>query len=309
MIKHSQKRVILFLGIFSLLYLSSCGWFRKEQREQVPKEQVERGQVRKEQVRKQTNYNYVDKQAQMEVQAGNFERAIDLWKEIYQESPPDLNLRSGYVKTLESIRSRGDLAFETNDFRLADKIYEVLMRNWIHFSELSPFLSFRKDFLEKKIKASRCLFTEEQVSLHLKAGEFRKAIDLCKEMYKKYPQDSNVRSGYIRTLELVKTSGDRAFTERDFALAGCVYEIVLRNISPVNRLNGSLSFSRDGLTARIRNCRKILFEFGLEQYRSGNLNQAISLWRSILAFDPENQEIKRAVDMATLQHSNLQKAK
>ncbi len=39
MTRDSQKRVILFLGIFSLLYLSSCGWFRKEQREQVPKEQ------------------------------------------------------------------------------------------------------------------------------------------------------------------------------------------------------------------------------------------------------------------------------
>ena len=307
MTRDSQKRVILFLGIFSLLYLSSCGWFRKEQREQVPREQVEKEQVQKKQGRKQTNH--VDKQAQMEVQAGNFQRAVDLWKEIYQESPQNLNIRSGYVKTLESIRNRADLAFETNDFRLAEKIYEVLAGNWTHFSGLSPFLSFRKDFLEKKIKTSRCLFTEERVSLHLKAGEFRKAVDLCKEMYKKYPQDSNVRSGYIRTLESVKTSGDRAFTERDFALAGCVYEVVLRNISPVNRLNGSLSFSRDGLTEKIKNCRKILFEYGLEQYRSGNLNQAISLWKSILAFDPENREIKRAVDMATLQDSNLQKTK
>jgi len=306
MTRDSQKRVILFLGILSLLYLSSCGWLRKEHREPVQKEQVEREQVEKKQVRKQTDY--VDKQAQMEVEAGKFQRAIDLWKDIYQEFPQDLNVRSGYIKTLESIKSRGDLAFETNDFRLADIIYEVLARNWFHFSEFSQFLSFRKDFLEKKIKTSRCLFTEEQVSLHLKAGEFRKAIDLCREMYKKYPQDVNVRNGYIRTLESIKTSGDRAFKESDFAQAGCVYEIVLRNISSLNRLNGSLSFSTEGLTAKIRNCRKILFESGLEQYRSGNLNQAISLWKSILAFDPENREIKRAVDMATLQYSNLQKA-
>jgi tetratricopeptide (TPR) repeat protein len=304
--RDSQKRVILFLWIFSLLYLSSCGWLRKEQREQVPKEQVEREQGQKQPARNRASD--VDKQAQMEVQAGNFQRAIDLWKETYQESPGNLHIRNGYVKTLESIKSRGDLAFSTSDFRLAERIYEVLGKNWIHYSQLSPFLSFRKDFFEKKIKISRCLYTEEQISSHMKAGEFRKAIDLCREMFKKYPQDSDVRSGYVRILESVKTSGDRAFTARDFALAGSVYEIVLRNMSPVNRLNGSLSFNSDGLTAKIRNCRKILFESGLEQYRSGNLNQAILLWKSILAFDPEDREIKRAVDMATLQYSNLQKA-
>ncbi len=304
--RDSQKRVILFLWVLSLLYLSSCGWLRKEQREQAPKDQVEREQVQKQPARNRSSD--VDKQAQMEVQAGNFQRAIDLWKQTYQESPGDLNIRNGYVKTLESIKSRGDLAFATNDFRLAERIYEVLGKNWIHYSLLSPFLSFGKDFFEKKIKTSRCLYTEEQVSSHMKAGEFRKAIDLCREMFRKYPQDSDVRGGYIRTLESVKTSGDRAFTARDFALAGSVYEIVLRNISPVNPLNGSLSFNSDGLTAKIRNCRKILFESGLEQYRSGNLNQAILLWKSILAFDPEDREIKRAVDMATFQYSNLQKA-
>jgi tetratricopeptide (TPR) repeat protein len=163
--------------------------------------------------------------------------------------------------------------------------------------------------LEKKIKTSRCLFTEEQVSSHLKVGDFRKAIDLCKEVYKKYPQDATIRDGYIRTLESVKTNGDRAFEGRDFARAGSVYETVLRNLSFVSHLNGSLSFSKEGLTAKINNCRKVLFEKGLKQYRSGNLNQAILLWKSILIFDPDNREIKKAVDMATLQVENLQNTK
>jgi len=74
-------------------------------------------------------------------------------------------------------------------------------------------------------------------------------------------------------------------------------------------LNGSLSFERKGLSEKIKSCRKILFENGLEQYRSGSLDQAISIWKTILTFDPENQEIKRAVDIATLQLENLQKIK
>jgi tetratricopeptide (TPR) repeat protein len=294
MTKDFQKRAVLSLGIFLLLFLSSCGWLRKEQ-----------GQ--REQVQKQTDY--VDKQAQIELEAGKFQKAIDLCKEIHQKYPQDPTVRSGYIKTLESIKSSGDGAFERNDFKLAGNIYESLVRNWVHFSALSQSLSFKKNFLENKIKKSRCLFIEERVSSHLKAGEFRKAIDLCNDTYQKHPQDPTVRSRYIRTLESIKGGGDSAFEKSDFVLAGCVYGLLLKNYSSVGGLNGSLSFKREGLTARIGDCKKILFENGLEQYRSGNLNQAIFLWKSILVFDPENQEIKKAVDMASLQSKNLQKTK
>ena len=145
--------------------------------------------------------------------------------------------------------------------------------------------------------------------MDLEAGKFQRAIDICKEIYQKYPQDPTVRNGYIKTLESIKSGGDGAFEKSDFALAGYVYEILLKNVSSVDRLNGSFSFNREDLTTRIRDCKKILFENGLEQYRSGNLNQAISLWKSILAFDPENQEIKKAVDMAILQSKNLKETK
>ena len=309
MTKDLQKRVFLCLGMFLFLLLSSCGWLKKEQlhKEQGGKQEIQEQQVPKQHVQKQTDdvYEY----ARKEIEVGNFQNAINLYKEVYQKWPQGPNVRSGYIRTLESIKSGGDQAFEKNDFKLAERNYEVLLRNWDHFSDLSQFLSFRKTFLEKKIKTIRCLFTEEQVSSQLKAGDFRKAVDLCKEVYKKYPQDPTVRNGYIRTLESIKTNGDRAFEERDFALAGSVYEIVLRNISSVSHLNGSLSFGKEGLTAKISNCRKVLFENGLKQYRSGNLNQAILLWKSILTFDPDNREIKKAVNMATLQLENLQNTK
>ena len=145
--------------------------------------------------------------------------------------------------------------------------------------------------------------------MELKAGKFQKAIDIYKEIYQKYPKDPSIQSGYIKTLESIKISGDRAFERSDFALAGCAYEIVLKHVSSLTRLNGSPSFDREGLTARIKSSKKLIFDNGLEQYRSGNLDQAISIWKSILAFDPENQEIKKVVDMATLQLRNLQKAK
>jgi len=63
------------------------------------------------------------------------------------------------------------------------------------------------------------------------------------------------------------------------------------------------------LDTGIETCRKILFEDALEQYRSGNLSQAISIWRNILTFDPENPEVRKATEKAILQTRNLEKIK
>jgi tetratricopeptide (TPR) repeat protein len=289
MIKDLQKRAVLCLWIFLFLFLSSCGWSKREQ------------------IHRQMDH--AAGQAQMELEAGKFQSAIGICEEIYQKYPQDPAVRSGYIRTLESIKSSGDRAFERNDFEMAGNIYEILEKNWSHFADLSLSLSFKRSFLEKKAKTSRCLFIGGQVSSYLKAGEFQRAIDICKEIHQKYPRDLTVQSSYIKTLESIKSNGDRAFERGDFALAGSIYEVLLKHVSSVTQLNGSLSFERKGLSEKIKSCRKILFENGLEQYRSGSLDQAISIWKTILTFDPENQEIKRAVDIATLQLENLQKIK
>ena len=289
MTKGLQRKVVLCLWIFLFLFLSSCG---SSKREQI-----------------QEQMDHAAGQAQTELEAGRFQRAIDICDQIYKKYPQDPAVRNGYIRTLESIKSSGDRAFERNDFEMAGIIYEILEKNWSHFADLSLSLSFKRSFLGKKVKTSRYLLIGEQVPAYLKAGEFQRALDICKEVHQKYPRDPAVRSSYIQTLESIKSNGDRAFEKGDFALAGWVFEILLRHVSSVTPLNGSLSFERKGLSEKIKSCRKILFENGLEQYRSGNLDQAISTWKTILTFDPENQEIKKAVDMATLQLENLQKIK
>lgn len=257
----------------------------------------------------QRDTDYGIGQARMEVEAGRFQKAIDICKEIYQMYSQDPTVQSGYIRTLELMKSSGDRAFERADFETAGNIYEILAKNWSDFAGFSQSLSFKKSVLEKKAKTSRCLFIGGQIPSHLKAGEFQRAIDISKEIYQRYPEDPTARGSYIQTLESIKSTGDRAFERGDFAIAGSVYETLLKHVSSLTHLNGSFSFDRDGLTAKIRTCKKNLFENGLEQYRTGNLDQAISIWKGILAFDPGDQEIKAVVDKATLQLENLQKIK
>ncbi len=281
------KKTVLCLWILLSLSLASCGWSKKEQ---IQKER-----------------DHAADQAQTELAAGRFQKAIDLCKELRQKYSQDAEVRNRSIRTLEAVKSSGDRAFENKDFEAAGEIYETLGKNWPHFADLAPSLSFRRSYLEKRAKASRCLFVEGQVSSYVKAGEFRKAVDLCKEIYQKYPRDPGVRSGYIQTLETIKSNGDRAFERNDFETAGSVYELLLKHIPSVTRLNGSSPLDREGLTVKIKACVKTLFENGLQQYRTGNLDQAISIWKGILVFDPSNEEVKRAVDVATLQLKNLQK--
>lgn len=286
--RNLPRNTVLCLWIFLSPLLSSCSWLKGEQTQRLTD---------------------ADGQAQMELEAGRFQRAIDIYEEFRQKYPQDSAVQSGYVRMLESIKGSGDRAFGRNDFETAQNIYEILARNWSRFADLGPSLSFNKSVLGKKAKASTCLFVREQVSSYLKVGEFQRATDLSKDAYQKYPQDPGLRSGYVQTLKAIKLNGDRAFEKGDFALAGSVYELLLKHVSTVTRLNGSSPLNKEGLTAKVRTCIKNLFESGLEQYRSGNLDRAISIWKDILAFDPGNEEVERVVDRAALQLKNLQKTK
>jgi hypothetical protein len=52
-------------------------------------------------------------------------------------------------------------------------------------------------------------------------------------------------------------------------------------------------------------CSDRLSRLALTQYRQGNLTAAISLWKSILEFEPGNAGAKKAIDTASTQLKNL----
>jgi len=79
MTKEVQRKLLLFLGIFLSLSLSSCA---RLAREQTPRQMGDAAM-----------------QAQLELEAGKFQKAIDIQKEIYQKYPQDPRVRSGYIKT------------------------------------------------------------------------------------------------------------------------------------------------------------------------------------------------------------------
>jgi tetratricopeptide (TPR) repeat protein len=282
--KHLQTNAALFFSVALLLMLASCGGL---------------------QIRVKNTLH----EAHQHLLSGDFQKALDLYQWAHEKDPRDAEILNSYIQAIEYIKTSGDEFFNRNDFVRSQTLYDMLVGNFPRFSGFANQLSFEKQSVIKRLGLSRALIVDEQAQSCLKKGEFQKALDFNRDLYLQYPEDAAARYRCVRILEAIKERADLAFQRSDFALAGATYRILLKNYSFFSRIDSLLSYDSKLLDAKIKHCRKILFGVGLEQYRSGNLIQAISVWKSILAFVPEDPEIKKVVDTAILQSRNLEKMK
>jgi len=153
-----------------------------------------------------------------------------------------------------------------------------------------------KEYIHDEIK---------QAQMYIDTNSFKKALEIYSVMYSKFPDNSDLRRNYIKAIEYSKKTADTAYGRGDFASAGLIYHILLHNHAHVRDFADSLSFKKDFLHARIHNCSKTLTGEGLEKYREGDLEEAISAWKDVLKFDPENTEVQKAIKTATTQLKNF----
>ena len=277
------SRVSIFLSVLLLFSLSSCG--------PVKKTQVKRG---------------ID-EAHQKLSSGEIQKALDMYQLTYKKYPEDSEILKNYLGAIESIKAQGDKAFDAENFVEAQITYDLLSKNFSRFSDFANLLSFKESRLTTRSKMSRVLQAEKQAQSCLKRGDFQKGIDAYRGVIQQYPSDTAVSNLFVSLLESIKRQADLDFKRKDIAPAGRTYRILLRNYYSLGHLKRSLSYNAGLLHTEIETCQRTLFEEGLDHYRSGNLSQAISTWRDILTFDPENLEVKRAMSKAILQSRNLKK--
>ncbi len=136
-------------------------------------------------------------------------------------------------------------------------------------------------------------------------GEYQKAIDFYNAEHKRHPKDRELVKEYVKSLEEIKTAARRALSREDFAIAGKIYYVLLKNFPDFKDFADLLSFDRARLNARLTACKAVLYEKGLQEYRKGNLSDAISIWHDYLAIDPDNKDIQKALNTAKTQQKNL----
>jgi len=105
----------------------------------------------------------------------------------------------------------------------------------------------------------------------------------------------------------MKDAADQEYEKEKYTSACKTYSILAKNYSAFKTFVHMLSFNRSDINKKLNDCKSILSKKGFQEYREGNLNEAIALWQGYLTIDPNNADIRKAVNTATLQQKNLQK--
>jgi tetratricopeptide (TPR) repeat protein len=140
----------------------------------------------------------------------------------------------------------------------------------------------------------------------MKTGDHQKNIDIYKAEYAKNPQDQALLREYVKSLEEMNDAADSSFEREDYTSAGKTYNVLLKNYPAFKAFAHMLSFERAKLNAKLTDCKTALSKKGFQEYRQGNLSEAIALWQGYLAIDPNNADIKKAVNTAKMQQKNIQ---
>jgi len=151
--------------------------------------------------------------------------------------------------------------------------------------------------------------TPDQIKQQMTAGHYAKVIDLHKAEIEKSPQNPDLMKDYVKSLEEMNAAAERASGRNDFASAGKTYNVLLKRYRDFKDVNHLLSFDKAQIHSRLADCKTALYQKGFQKYRDGNLREAISLWQDYLAIDPDNTDIKKALNTAKAQQKNLQQTK
>jgi tetratricopeptide (TPR) repeat protein len=147
---------------------------------------------------------------------------------------------------------------------------------------------------------------QSETSALLAKGDYQSALDLYKNKFHKHQTKKTLIDQYIKTIQTIKNAADKSFAIDDYSIAGKIYTILLHNYKYSRDLSRQLPVNRESLHERIQECRSQLFKKGLQQYRSGLLQDAISTWQSLLAFIPDDKDTKRAINTASAQLKQMQ---
>jgi tetratricopeptide (TPR) repeat protein len=137
-------------------------------------------------------------------------------------------------------------------------------------------------------------------------GDYKNALDVYANLCRKYPDDQALSTNYGKTVEDINRAAGEAFSKEDFISSGRAYYVLLKNNSSCHGPVREQTIDKGFLLGRLEDCSSHLSQRALAEYRKGNLAEAISIWKNILAFDPNNTGVEKAIETATVQMKNLQ---
>ncbi len=243
--------------------------------------------------------------AQRHFAVGEWDEAIAAYAELVAQYPGDGSILHEYEEMIEKIKAEADRAFASGDFGGAENIYGILAENLSRLAVLEGRISFEQAFLDQRILECRMALSERRARQSLAAGDYSRTLDSFRSLPPGVLQEPRVSSGMKRMMEELKRAAEGALARKDFVAAGKGYAALQDGFPLADRAGLELGFSRSVPREGIKTCRTQLTKDGLDLYRKGRLKEAIAIWEGLLEFDPENAEIRKAVETASEQLKKL----
>lgn len=241
--------------------------------------------------------------------AGDCGKALELYQKLYEKDRANGRVVSRYAAVIEEVKAFADEAESKGGYAAAQGAYRLLADRWDGFSALAPRLSFRKDDLEANAKDCLLALSERQFRRDIVAGDHAKALEAYQAALRDYPGDKTIKARYLKGVAEISGIAAEALGSGDYALAGRLDGLLLKHADSFAAAGDAAEAggvpSRRSLQGALKACSTGLTNSGLAEYRKGNLESAISLWNGLLAFDPGNAEIRKAVETARAQLNKL----
>jgi len=255
---------------------------------------------------RKAEFEAVRAQSQQYFDAGEYQKALESYHTLHTRYPKDTDVTESYIKMLEIIKKQADRAYEKGEYLAACRMYQLLPAYYDDLSRDKQKLSFSKASLNTRIKSAEINLAEKTSQQHIASGDLQKAIDVCREIYRKYRKDSQSQKCLVAAASELGEKADAAYTKGEYAEAGKIYAVIRNNAKTFKTAAIPATPDIQALSQRLVNCCTYLNRKGLELYRKGELHKALAAWKSILEFDPDNTEVKKTVETTAEQIKNMQ---
>jgi tetratricopeptide (TPR) repeat protein len=141
----------------------------------------------------------------------------------------------------------------------------------------------------------------------LQEGGHERALELFSGAWQEKPGHAGVAREFDGALLALKKNGDAAHAQGKWEDAGKRWMGTLRFITHPAANWRDYPFTRSEVRAKVDHLSASLLEKALLQYRKGNIPAAIADWKTILAYDPANEEAVKSLNTATTQLEQLKK--
>jgi len=126
---------------------------------------------------------------------------------------------------------------------------------------------------------------------YLEVGDYEKAIAAYDLAYRAHPEVDGLLAAYVDSLEKIKREADRAFVAKDFSSAEKFYSLLIQSFPLFENFKMSLSFSPQGLSARVKDCRFHAARLRADRaIQTGDFLKAMEYWKSLLRAYPGDPE-------------------